>query len=67
MTEKNESRIKVEDLPAPEKELTPEEAKGIQGGQEDQALRGEAANIKAPGGVNAVFADGSVRFIKSEI
>ncbi len=30
--EKQESRIMVEDLPAREKELTPEEAQGIQGG-----------------------------------
>lgn len=30
--EKKESRVKVEDLPQAEKELTPEEAKKVQGG-----------------------------------
>jgi hypothetical protein len=30
--EKQESRIKVENLPQPEQELTPEEAKQVQGG-----------------------------------
>jgi hypothetical protein len=32
MTEKNESKIKVEELPEEEKELTAEEAKDVKGG-----------------------------------
>ena len=32
--EKNESRVKVENLPEPEKELTTEEAKAVKGGEE---------------------------------
>lgn len=46
--EKKESRIKVEDLPQPEKELSPEEQQDVQGGAHT-------------GGVNVLLADGSVR------
>jgi prepilin-type processing-associated H-X9-DG protein len=49
--EQKKSRIKIEDLPQAEEELTPEEAKEVQGGH--------------GGGVNVLLADGSVRFASS--
>jgi prepilin-type processing-associated H-X9-DG protein len=48
--EKKPSRIKIEDLPQPEKELSPEEQQDVKGGAHT-------------GGVNVLMADGSVRQI----
>lgn len=58
--EQKESRIKVDDLPQAEQELTPEEAKEVQGG----ATRAVTPGIRT-GGTNAVMGDGSVRPDKS--
>jgi hypothetical protein len=47
--EKQESKIKVENLPQPEQELTPDEQKQVQGGTQagfgDGSVRGVKTNV----------------------
>ena len=58
--EKTENRIKVDDIPAPEKELSPEEAKKVKGGIFDDPFFFDTNAVKAVDG-SAEQGDGSVR------
>ncbi|HEX8073089.1 MAG TPA: hypothetical protein VF546_24290 [Pyrinomonadaceae bacterium] len=46
MGEERINKIKIDDLPQPEQELTPEEAQNVKGGQGDAAARTEEQSQK---------------------
>jgi hypothetical protein len=57
-TKKQESKIKVEDFPEPAKELTPEEAKDVQGGI-TAATQGRGAFTLSTDAIGPVANDGT--------
>ena len=59
---KRKSRVKIDDLPREEQELSADEQKSVQGG----APRAVTPGIRT-GGTNAVMGDGSVKLAETEM